>query len=125
MFGSEVPICMQNKTNSYGCICKFILPPNEQWSIKSQEKAPVLLSSTVTTFCHQLKWYDFVAWAPDNEIHVERIFYDHSFINNAISKARTLYFDKFLPLTVPYTIVGDSCVASRFVVITTEIISNT
>ena len=45
-------ICMQNKANSFGCISHFILPPNQLWKIKSEEKAPVLPSSKDTPFFH-------------------------------------------------------------------------
>ena len=55
----------------------------------------------------RLPWCDFVLWAPSEDIHVERIYYDQQFIENAISKARVFYFDKFLPSVVPCTIIAE------------------
>jgi len=72
----------------------------------------------------QRSWCDFVVWAPNDAIHVERIFYDFSFVNDAISKARTFYFDKFLPSIVQHVIIADSCEASRSAVLITEIVVN-
>jgi len=55
-----------------------------------------------------LPWCDFVLWAPGGDIHVEKIFYDQMFVEEAVSKARAFYFDKFLPSVVPYLIISQS-----------------
>ena len=46
----------------------------------------------------RLQWCDFVVWAPNEDIFVERISYDQQFIGHAISKARAFYFDVFYHL---------------------------
>ncbi|XP_065892315.1 uncharacterized protein [Dysidea avara] len=72
-------------------------------------------------FVTQLPWCNFVLWAPNDAVYVERIFCDDSFIEDAVSKARAFYFDKFLPSLLPYVIISDSC-EDRFAVITTEVV---
>ena len=54
----------------------------------------------------RLQWCDFVVWAPNKDIFVERIIYDQRFIEHAISKARAFYFDVFLPSVVPCMIIS-------------------
>ena len=54
-----------------------------------------------------LKWCDFVIWHPQ-EVFVQRIWYDTTFMKAAISKAKTYYFEKFLPAVVPYMIIKPS-----------------
>ena len=46
-------------------------------------------------FVTRLQWCDFVLWASNEDVFVERILYDQQFIERAISKARALYFDVF------------------------------
>ena len=57
-------------------------------------------------FVTRLQWCDFVLWAPNEDVFVERILYDQQFIECAISKARAFYFDVFLPSVVPCTIIS-------------------
>ena len=73
-------------------------------------------------FVTKLPWCDFVLWAANDDIYVEQIFYDDSFIDDAVSKARTFYFDIFLPSIVPHVIIADSCEANRSAILTTEIV---
>jgi len=61
----------------------------------------------------RLPWCDFVVWTPNKEIHVERIYYNQSFIEQAIAKARTFYFDVFLPSIVPCVLI---CTGSSHIV---------
>ena len=63
----------------------------------------------------------FFLWAPNDAVYVERIFCDDSFIEDAVSKARAFYFDKFLPSLLPYVIISDSR-EDRFAVTTTEVV---
>ena len=57
-------------------------------------------------FVTQLQWCDFVLWAPNEDVFVERILYDQQFIERAISKAQVFYFYVFLPSVVPCTIIS-------------------
>lgn len=50
----------------------------------------------------------FVVWSPNEEIHVERIYYNQCFIMQAIAKARIFYFDVFLPSIVPCVLIHTS-----------------
>ena len=50
-------------------------------------------------------WCDFVVWSPTQDPFVQRVQYDVSFMNIALSKARNFYFDKFLPSVIPYIII--------------------
>ena len=59
-------------------------------------------------FVTHLPWCDFVLWAPHENIHLERIFYDQKFVETAVSKARAFYFDVFLPSVIPYLIISES-----------------
>ena len=49
-----------------------------------------------------------VVWSPNKEIHVERIYYNQDFIMQAVAKARTFYFDVFLPSIVPCMLIRTS-----------------
>ena len=40
-------------------------------------------------------------------------FYNQSFIEDAVSKARKLYFDIFLPFIIPHVIIADSYEVAR------------
>jgi len=57
-------------------------------------------------FVTQMLWCDFVVWSPNECIVVERINYDEEFCKMMVSKARTFYFDTFLPSVVPCTIIS-------------------
>ena len=56
----------------------------------------------------RLDWCDFVIWLPSEGIIVERIYYDEKFIDKMSAKARTFYFDTFLPAVVPCTTITRS-----------------
>lgn len=72
-------------------------------------------------YVSRLPWCDFVLWAPSKDIHVERIYYDQGFIENAISKARAFYFDVFLPSVVPRMIIAEARYLSNTAPLTTGI----
>ena len=45
-------------------------------------------------------WCDFAVWFPNEYIVVERINFNEEFSKIMVSKARTFYFDTFLPSAV-------------------------
>ena len=53
-----------------------------------------------------LQWCDFVVWSPIQEPFVQRVQYDAPFVNTALSKARSFYFEKFLPSVVSNVIMS-------------------
>jgi len=57
-------------------------------------------------FVTQLFWCYFVVWSPSEGILVERIDFDEKFTAGMVSKARSFYFDTFLPAVV-------SCITIR------------
>ncbi|XP_065901931.1 uncharacterized protein [Dysidea avara] len=59
-------------------------------------------------FVTQLFWCDFVVWSPTEGILVERIDFDELFTANMVSKARSFYFDTFLPSVVACTTIRPS-----------------
>jgi len=56
-------------------------------------------------FVTQLFWCDFVVWSPSKGILVERIDFDEQFTTKMVSKARSFYFDTFLPSVVSCTTI--------------------
>lgn len=69
-----------------------------------------------------LPWCDFVVWTPVEDLFVQRVYYCKSFMEEAISKARSFYFNIFLPSAVPYFIISQD--ASQSVEITDVIKSS-
>lgn len=59
-----------------------------------------------------LTWCDFFVWTPVGEPFLQRIVYDTTFMNAALSKAKLFYFDKFLPAIASYFIVHTSVLCS-------------
>jgi len=49
----------------------------------------------------RVQWCDFVVWSPIDDTFVQRVYYNKSFMENAIAKAQTFYFEKYLPSIVP------------------------
>ena len=55
----------------------------------------------------KLPWCDFVVWSPVGDLFVERVLYNEQFMLNAISKARSFYFNIYLPAVVPCVIIAE------------------
>ena len=55
-----------------------------------------------------LPWCDFIVWSPIQDLFVERVYYDPVFMKAAVLKAQAFYFEKLLPLVVPYMIISQS-----------------
>ena len=92
--------------------------------LQLKKKHPYFYQVQTQLFVTKLPWCDFVVWAPNDAIHVERIYCDNLFIEDAVSKARAFYFDKFLPSIVPYVIISDSHETCRSSVIATEVVQH-
>lgn len=93
----------------------FCLKSNEGM-LQLKKKHQYFYQIQTQLFVTRLSWCDFVVWAP-NDIHVERILYDQCFIDDAVSKARTFYFDIYLPAIVPHVIISE---VNGTVALTTE-----
>ena len=79
---------------------------NDNERLRLKRKHQYFYQVQTQLFVTRLLWCDFVIWTP-NEICVERIYYDQQFIEEAILKARTFYFNVFLPSVVPYMLIHD------------------
>ena len=55
-----------------------------------------------------LPWCDFVLWTPVQDPFVQRVYYCKSFMERAISKAHSFYFNIFLPSIVSYFIISQN-----------------
>ena len=55
----------------------------------------------------KLPWCDFVVWSPVDDPFVKRVYYDSEFMKEVISKARSFYFNTYLPSIVPCVIISN------------------
>ena len=55
----------------------------------------------------KLPWCDFVVWSPVDDLFVERVQYNKQFVLGVITKARSFYFDVYLPAVVPCVIISE------------------
>ena len=53
----------------------------------------------------RLPWCDFVVWSPIEDPLVQRVYYNKDFMEMAISRAQTFYFEKYLPSVIPCMII--------------------
>ena len=61
----------------------------------------------------KLPWCDFVVWSPVNDLFVQRVYYNKQFMEEVLSKARSFYFNVYLPSVVPFVVIS-SHAAGKF-----------
>ena len=101
-------VCAKKPITAAAMEKTFCLHTNSNGELQLKRSHQYFYQVQTQLFVTRLSWGDFVLWAPGGDIHVERIFYDQAFIEEAISKARVFYFDKFLPSVVPYFIISQA-----------------
>ena len=101
-------VCAKKSITAVAMEKTFCLHTNSNGELQLKRSHQYFNQVQTQLFVTRLSWGDFVLWAPGGDIHVERIFYDQAFIEEAISKARVFYFDKFLPSVVPYFIISQA-----------------
>ena len=103
----KCPFVCSNKSFSVAAVevPSFCLEENNG-RLQLRRKHQYFYQIQTQLFVTQMLWCDFVVWSPNEGIVVERISYDEEFSKMMISKARTFYFDTFLPSAVPCTIIS-------------------
>ena len=114
---AQIEACLEVKC-PYLCLKKSIVEAslesssfclrNSGGKLHLKENHPYFYQVQAQLYVTRLPWCDFVVWSPNKEIHVERFYYNKDFIMQAVAKARTFYFDVFLPSIVPCMLIRTS-----------------
>ena len=88
-------------------VCKkcFVLSLKEKRRDGIVQYTLLLLSNTDEMHVTKLSWGDFVVWSPLEDPFVQRVYYNKSFMEMAISRAQAFYFKKYLPSVISCMII--------------------
>ena len=90
----------QCTTHCKGCL--------EKASLCIEEKHDKMCLSTSHSYFYQIQtqmhvsklpWCDFVVWSPVDNLFVQRVYYNKQVMKEILSKARSFYFNVYLPLS--------------------------
>ena len=80
-------------------------PLRREWTVAVVHCTLLLLSIQTEIHVTRLAWCDFGLWSPIENLYAQRVNYDQTFMETAISRAQAFYFVKYLPLVIPCMII--------------------